>query len=151
MQQGYATSAVIELIARGIIIQNDNILLCKGKTSDNYFFPGGHVEFNEDSAKALRREIKEETGATVTNTRFIGALENQFTQNGEEKHELNIVFEAHLASFDIQSLEDHIECLWVPLRDYKKTFILPVSLKEKIAQWLQDKQVFWVSENNNTK
>ena len=144
MQEDFATSRSIELISRGVIISEGKILLCKGKTTDNYYFPGGHVEFNEDSAEALRREIKEETGAEITTTRFIGALENQFTQSGEEKHELNIVFEANLTSPEIKNLEDHIESAWISLEEYKETFILPVSLKEKVTQWMQDKQIFFV-------
>ena len=109
MQEDFATSRSIELIARGVVIHNGKILLCKGKTFDNYYFPGGHVEFNEDSREALEREIKEETGAVITDTRFIGALENQFGQNGMEKHELNIVFEARITSPEIKNLEDHIQ------------------------------------------
>lgn len=139
MKRDYAISQTIEIIARGIIIHNEKILLCKGRIQDNYYFPGGHVEFDENSIQALKREIKEETGADIINSSFIGALENQFTQDRETKHELNIVFEAHLASTNIQNLEDHIECIWIPLTKYKETFILPESLKEKVFRWMQDK------------
>lgn len=146
MKHDFTTSQDIELIARGIIIHNEKILLCKVKTADNFFFPGGHVEFNEDSAEALRREIKEETGATVASAAFIGALENQFTQDGEKKHELNIVFEIRLASSETKNLEDHIECVWIPLVEYKEIFILPELLKEKVLQWMHNEQIFWGSE-----
>ena len=141
----------IELIARGVMIHDGAILLCKVKTKDNFFFPGGHVEFDEDSIAALKREIKEEVDGIVIDTRFIGILENQFSQDGERKHEMNIVFESQLASPEIHVLEDHIECIWVPLAEFEEARVLPVSLKERVIQWMQDKQVFFGSEKNERK
>lgn len=141
----------IELIARAVVVCDGNILLCRSKGKDNYFLPGGHVEFNEDSITALKREIKEEIDGAVIDTRFIGILENKFFQDGEEKHEMNIVFEVHLASSEIHVLEDHIECVWVPLAEFKEGRVLPVSLKEKILQWMQDKQVFFGSEKGDKR
>lgn len=143
----------IELIARGVIVHGDAILLCKPVTADYWYFPGGHVEFDEDSATALKREIKEETDADVVETRFIGIWENVFFQNSfherpQQKHEMNVVFETKLASSDIQNMEDHIECRWVPLAEFKEARVLPVFLKEKITQWLQDKQVFFGGEKD---
>ena len=141
----------IELIARAVIIHEGAILLCKPIADDYFFFPGGHVEFDEDSIAALKREIKEEVDGIVIDTRFIGILENQFSQDGERKHEMNIVFESQLASPEIHVLEDHIECMWVPLAEFKEARVLPVSLKERVIQWMQDKQVFFGSEKNERK
>ncbi|OGZ56841.1 MAG: hypothetical protein A3H64_02490 [Candidatus Ryanbacteria bacterium RIFCSPLOWO2_02_FULL_45_11c] len=141
----------IELIARGVIIHGGKILLCKGKTKANFFFPGGHVEFGEDSAVALKRELKEEIDAGVTSARFIGVWENQFIQEGIQKHEVNILFEARLASPDIKNMEDHIETVWVPLTEFKKARVLPVSLKERVTQWMEDGQTFFGSGKDGIK
>ena len=108
----------IELIARAVIMQDDFILLCKPKAADYFYFPGGHVEFNEDITMALKRELKEETDADIGDIRFIGAWENEFFQNSfhespSRKHEVNMVFEAKLASREIKNMEDHIECGWI--------------------------------------
>ena len=141
----------IECIARAVIIHEGAMLLCKPIADDYFFFPGGHVEFDEDSIVALKREIKEEVDGTITDTRFIGILENQFSQAGETKHEMNIVFEAKLGSSDIENMEDHIESRWVPLAEFKEGRVLPVLLKEKVLQWMQDRQVFFGSEKDNAQ
>lgn len=137
----------IELITRAVVLHDGNILLCKLKGEDYCYFPGGHVEFYEDAVTALRRELKEETDADVTETCFIGAWENSFLQ----KHELNLLFEANLASADIKNMEDHIESRWVSLQEFKEAYVLPVLLKEKIIQWMADGQVFFGGEKNDIK
>lgn len=127
------------------------MLLCKGKTKDTFYFPGGHVEFSEDSVAALKRELKEEIDADVTSARFIGVWENQFVQEGTQKHEIIILFEVSLASPDIHNMEEHIESRWVSLAEFKSARILPISLKERVFQWMQDAQVFFGSEKDGIK
>ncbi|OGZ44363.1 MAG: hypothetical protein A2719_04875 [Candidatus Ryanbacteria bacterium RIFCSPHIGHO2_01_FULL_45_22] len=146
----------IELIARAVVIDNNAILLCRPKAGDYYYFPGGHVDFDEDSVTALKRELKEEADVDVSETRFIGVWENSFFQNSfhkqpEQKHELNLLFEAKLASSDIKNMEDHIESGWVSLEEFKKARVLPVLLKEKIIQWMKDKEMFFGSEKDGTR
>lgn len=141
----------IEFIARAVVVCDGKILLCQSKGKSNYFFPGGHVEFDEDIVTALKREIKEEVDVDVLSTQFIGLWENQFMQEGVQKHEINIMFEAKLGSSDIKNMEDHIESKWMPLVEFKDEKVLPVLLKEKVLQWMEDKQVFFGSERGDTK
>lgn len=141
----------IELIARAVVVYEDAVLLCKPTEADYFYFPGGHVEFDEDIVSALIREIKEEVNVAVENTRFIGVLENKFSQDSEEKHEVNIVFDVRLTSPDIQNMEDHLESMWVPLVEFKEARVLPISLKEKVVQWMEDKQMFFGSEKDDIK
>ncbi|WP_166244675.1 NUDIX hydrolase [Paenibacillus turpanensis] len=49
--------------ARGVILDGDNILLLYTKRYNDYSFPGGGVEPNEDLIEGLKRELEEETGA----------------------------------------------------------------------------------------
>lgn len=151
MKAENATYQQIEVIVRAVVLHNDKILLCREKNKNNYFFPGGHVEFKEDAATALKREIKEETDADMVKADFIGVLENRFWQEGTEKHEINIVFYIQLASPDIKDMEDHIECRWLPLGELKQGSVLPVLLKEKVLQWIESKQTFFGSEKDDMR
>ena len=58
---------------------------------------GGAVEFGEHSEDALRREIREELGAEIVNPRLLGVLENVFSIEGTERHEIVFVYDAELA------------------------------------------------------
>jgi 8-oxo-dGTP pyrophosphatase MutT (NUDIX family) len=49
--------------ARGIILRGCEILLMYTKRYNDYSFPGGGIEPNEDAVAGLRRELAEETGA----------------------------------------------------------------------------------------
>ena len=49
--------------ARGIILKDSKILLLYTKRYNDYSFPGGGVDLQEDLATGLRRELAEETGA----------------------------------------------------------------------------------------
>ena len=41
--------------------------------------------------------------------------------------------------------------MWVPLTEFKEAWILPASLKEKVIQWMEDKQVFFGSEKDGKR
>lgn len=49
----------------------DMLLLKSDKWHDRYILPCGHVEFGEPSAKAAKREFKEETGILITGLQFL--------------------------------------------------------------------------------
>lgn len=62
--------------ARGIIMRGSEILLLYTKRYNDYSFPGGGLELNEDVQSGLRRELAEETGARqVTVIRELGCIE----------------------------------------------------------------------------
>ena len=51
--------------ARAIIIQGDKIALVYSKKEKYYKFPGGGIHDDEDTEKALIREVREEVGMVV--------------------------------------------------------------------------------------
>jgi len=136
----------IEIIARGIIIREGKILLCKAKTKRNWFFPGGHVESGETILEALNREMQEEIGLKVLKTNFMGIVENAFTDKDKINHqEVNIVFETEIEEKDFQCLEGHLEYRWFDLDKISKIYVLPENLKKSLVKWLDDKKVFYLT------
>ena len=58
---------------------------------------GGAIEFGEYSAETVAREFQEELGATLTDVRYLGTLENVFTYNGQSGHEIALVYDGRFA------------------------------------------------------
>lgn len=64
--------------------------------------PGGGVQPGEGAEAAVRREIAEELGATVTECRLLGVVENIFDNEGRQGHEIAYVFA--ISSPDLEAL-----------------------------------------------
>lgn len=90
---------------------------------------GGTIEFGEHSAATIEREMAEELGASVTNLRFLGALENVFTHKGQAGHEIVLVYDGELVDpllYSRETLEgvedsgEPLRAVWVRLVDCRR-------------------------------
>ena len=81
-----------EICVRAIIRRGNKILVCIGKKSGIYFFPGGHIEYGETAAAALKRELKEELGVRLKRASIMGTVENIYKEGGQKLHQINLVF-----------------------------------------------------------
>lgn len=127
----------IEIIARAIVVRDNKVLVCINKEEGHKFFPGGHVEFGESVEEALVREFKEETGAEITDIKFIDVVENRYIDKEQKRHEINLVYKAKIAEDkDTVSQELHIGFEWLDIEFFPKVDILPFELKKKVGEWL---------------
>ena len=117
----------IETIARGVCVLDGKLLLCKAKGGSTSYLPGGHIEFGETGREALVREMLEETGLAVATGRFLGVVENSFTQHGKPHSEINLVYEMTLSdrNAEVAAKEDWIEFCWCPLGELENARLLP--------------------------
>lgn len=72
----------------GIAIHDGRVLAVKISPYDFWLFPGGRVEFMESSQAALEREIKEELGVPCRVERPLWVVEDFYTFEGQDTHEL---------------------------------------------------------------
>ncbi len=131
----------VEIIARGVCIQDDQLLICRSRGADNTFLPGGHVEFGESAREALRRELEEEAGKAGRVGRFLGAVEHTFRQKGKRHCEVNLVFE--LVVPDVAppaapaSCEAQLSFAWCPVSELETSSLEPAPLRHLILQWVR--------------
>ncbi len=82
----------IRPIVLGIIWRGDALLVFEAydhvKDETYYRSLGGGIEFGERSQDALLREFHEELGVTLVGVRYLAALENIHTHNGQLGHEI---------------------------------------------------------------
>ena len=75
---------------------------------------GGHIELGEFAEHALRRELLEEIGQSLSDVRLLGVLENIFQWDGSAAHEIVFVFSASFqndSAYEIteQRILDHAD------------------------------------------
>ena len=116
--------AGMEVIARGVCVQEGKILLCRAKGGATTYLPGGHVEFGETGRQALVREVKEEMGVDAETGAFLGVVENAFEQHGKPHAEVNLVYELKVPSATpARACEDWIEFEWRDLAHLDRVII----------------------------
>lgn len=57
--------------AKIILMRNGKLLLLRSRRSNKFHFPGGHLEIGESFNDAVKREVSEETGLTLTKSKAI--------------------------------------------------------------------------------
>lgn len=86
-----------------LIVRNgDKLLFSRGFDTvkkEAFLRPlGGHVEFGETGVETIRREMQEEVGCDALDVKFVSVVENIFTYNGKQRHEIILMYEGKLAN-----------------------------------------------------
>jgi 8-oxo-dGTP diphosphatase len=129
----------IEVIARGVLLRGDSVLLCRNIAGGYFYLPGGHVEFGESAATALEREFLEECGLAVRGRELILVTEAVFTTSSKRHHEVNLVFHVeHVGEpgdGKVASREPEIAFEWHRLSLLRQIDLRPVRIREWLATW----------------
>ena len=128
----------IRVLALGLIKKDNRVFMSQGydpvKQKTFYRAMGGGVDFGETSLEALEREFQEEIQAKLTNISYLGCLENLFTFNGKQGHELLQVYQCDFADAKFYELESLVfaegkrqkTALWVDIALFKSGELLLV-------------------------
>ncbi|AFY36429.1 NUDIX hydrolase [Calothrix sp. PCC 7507] len=99
----------IRVIVLGLIRDSERLFVSEGydPITKNTFYRalGGGVDFGETSIAALQREFQEEIQADLTNIRYLGCIENLFTFNGRQGHEIIQLYQCDFAESKFYQLE----------------------------------------------
>lgn len=108
--------------SRCIFIYQDKVLLCYNEEHNYYFFPGGSQDKDESAKDTLQREILEEFGSHIENTKTLGVMENV----GQDLDETITMFQANFSDLAIYKQSQiplldmpEIKAVWVKLEDVK--------------------------------
>ncbi|MBR7033363.1 MAG: 8-oxo-dGTP diphosphatase [Clostridia bacterium] len=111
-------------------------------------FPGGHIEYGESVVDSVIREVKEETGLTVSNLTLCG-IEDWMRDSGERY----IVFFYKTETFtgELESSREG-EVFWVDIEDFPQ-MKLSDGMKEKYNIFINDSfsEHFYYKENGEWK
>lgn len=120
----------------GALIQKDGqyLLIKRRAYPFGYGLPAGHVEYNEAIPDALKREVFEETGLTLTNceTLFEGFVPGSKCRYGADRH----IWHYYACDYEGEApfLNSESEAIgWYSLADIQKLDLIPS------AQFIFDK------------
>ncbi len=105
-----------EVVVNGVITYRGKILLGKKKEvedhpiSEEWYFPGGHIDEGEEPKEALMREIEEETGLEVEVHQIVDATTGSFNK---ENLPLQILYHCEAQNNDAEAQDDLEEVKWV--------------------------------------
>jgi 8-oxo-dGTP pyrophosphatase MutT (NUDIX family) len=99
----------IRPIAICVCRDGERILVAEGhdrKKGQTFYRPlGGTIEFGEHGDETVRREFQEEIGAELVEVRYLGMLENIFTHEDRQGHEIVLVYDGRLPDFHFYEKE----------------------------------------------
>ena len=121
-----------------IIPRNGKVLVLRRKQGDYLGgideLPSGHVEQGESVLQALRREVKEETGLTVTQIHRLDSQFDYLTGSGKKARQLNFVVDVEDSRAKI-ALSEHSAYCWAGPKE-----VQALNLSEKTRNALAQ---FW--------
>ena len=130
----------VELTNMCMVYDNNGNVLVEEKVGKNYhglIFPGGHVENRESVVNSMIREIKEETGLTISNLEFCG-IKDWVEEDGSRY--MVFLYKTNVFSGTIQSSSEG-DVFWMPLEE----------LKQKETLWHLDKMLEIFCDNRVTE
>ncbi len=117
----------------GVVINNSKVLIVKRKKGEGdliWQFPGGTVEPNETDEQAVIREVKEETGCSISIVKLLGERIHPYTKKSMSywacKYESGKI---------IVNDDDLEEARWVEKNELLSYFTTPIY--EPIISYLQ--------------
>ena len=80
--------------------------------------PGGFIDMAETGEEGVAREVKEETGMTVTQAEYLFSLPNIYIYSGFPVHTLDMFFHCTVAdTLHFEAMDDAEEVFFLPLQD----------------------------------
>ena len=80
--------------------------------------PGGFADMEETAEEGVIREVKEETGLTVTNCQYLFSQPNVYRYSGFDVHTLDLFFRCEVEDDSkLQAMDDAAECFWLAPED----------------------------------
>ncbi len=101
-----------------ILDKNNKILLIKrghDPFKDNWALPGGHIDKDEMSEAAIKREVKEETGLTF-DPKFFGGYDENFP-NYKWKSIVSVFFGGYKGKASIKRKKEIKDLKWLKIEE----------------------------------
>lgn len=94
--------------------------------------PGGFADSMETAEEGVAREVAEETGLQVTETRYLFSLPNKYLYSGFEEHTLDLFFLCTTEGGSLRADDDVEELQWIAIEEVDPTLFGLQSIRKGI-------------------
>ena len=102
-----------------IVNERDELLVCrraKEPAKGALDLPGGFCDMYETAEEGVAREVREETGCEVIDTKFLFTLPNTYLYSDFLVHTIDLFFLCRIdENVQLSAHDDVAECMWIPL------------------------------------
>lgn len=107
--------------------------------------PGGFCDMFETGEEGVAREVKEETGLEVVDTKFLFSLPNTYLYSGFLVHTVDMFFLCQVENCgECHAMDDAAELMWVPLSEVRPEDFGLTSVRQGVVKFLAN-----ITEKNN--
>ncbi len=129
-----------------VCVQHGRLLICRPPELDFWYLPGGRVHHGETMDEALERELIEEVGSPPAASELIWLVENLFSYESQQFHEISPFFQVSLpANAEVMFWDDVttrietgdetiLEWRWVPIDELHTLDLRPPFLKDRLQR-----------------
>jgi 8-oxo-dGTP pyrophosphatase MutT (NUDIX family) len=123
-----------------VMIEKGHVLIHRSKKETHWSLPGGRVKLGDDAQSSLKREMMEELAVHAEVEKHLWTVENFFTYNEKEFHEVGLYFKVrttenlhfHEGEEFIGEEGERLVYKWVPLDRLNDYELYPEAVKNKI-------------------
>jgi ADP-ribose pyrophosphatase YjhB (NUDIX family) len=124
----------INLRVAAVLTSGKDILVCRVRTENWWFLPGGRIKANESSIEAIARELHEEIGDQFRIHRPMVCAESFFDLNGVSFHEICTYYKAEWLRDRLISQPEAASDVvaWMPRTEVRTLDLRPAFIKRFI-------------------